>query len=221
MKIRMEEGLGDICRGLLFGFAVYEHVTIRPPDDELTARIQALQGHLRAHHTLENFKNLKGVDNARGIFKKLGIDPSRYRPSHEALIRRSLQGKDIFFLNTGVDVNNLLSLQYQLAMGLYNLDAIEGELTFRTGMAGEYYAALNGRDVETDNKLILSDEKGPFGSPYVDSTRTKIDAHVQHVLHVVYFADNSLRDEHWVEMARTIKAYLGGTGGIYQIIETK
>ncbi|MCP3902192.1 MAG: hypothetical protein GY715_01040 [Planctomycetes bacterium] len=115
-----------------------------------------------------------GVQTARRLFRALGIDPTKHRPSSEALLRRALKGKPLPRVNTLVDVGNWWSLEYLLPIGLYDRDRIEGAVTLRQGRPGEAYDALTGRPLNLEGRYVLADDTGPFGTPITDSERTAI-----------------------------------------------
>ena len=78
-------------------------------------------------------------------------------------------------INSLVDVANLLSLQLQVPVGLYDLDKVEGEeLVIRTGREGEDYAGIGKDHVSVGGRLCVADELGPCGNPSSDSARTRI-----------------------------------------------
>ena len=140
----------------------------------------------RLRYTAEETGNIPGVAESRQAFKALGIDPSRYRPSSEALLRRVLQDKPMFSVNSAVDVNNYCSIKYGLPFGIYDLASIQGKVVCRLGKDSETYFGLNGRETSMSGKLLTADESGPFGSPVVDSERTKVTSAANDLLHVVY-----------------------------------
>jgi DNA/RNA-binding domain of Phe-tRNA-synthetase-like protein len=110
----------------------------------------------------------------REAYKKLGKDPSRYRGSSEALVRRIVGGKGLYFINNLVDINNLVSLESFLPIGSYDLEKIDGEFAFRIGRTGESYKGI-GKDVINIADLpVFADSRGPFGSPTSDSERAMI-----------------------------------------------
>src|SRR5215510_2605285 len=86
--------------------------------------------------------DIPGVAETRGLFHRLGLDPTKTRPSSEALLRRALQGKGLPRVLPAVDVCNLCSLEHQLPLGLYDRDRIRGDLTVRAGRAGEGYTGI-------------------------------------------------------------------------------
>ncbi len=82
---------------------------------------------------LESLGSIQQISVMKDAYKNLGKDPSRYRGSAEALLRRVLGGKGIYKINTVVDINNLVSLKTFHPVGSYDLEKIEAPLTFRAG----------------------------------------------------------------------------------------
>src|SRR5262249_785194 len=114
------------------------------------------------------------IQALRRLYRGLGKDPARYRGASEALLRRILQGKGIYFVNTVVDINNLVSITTRHALGAYDLDRIHSDVVFRAGAAGESYQGIGRGDLNLEGLPVFSDATGPFGSPTSDSERTKI-----------------------------------------------
>ncbi|MHA1151150.1 MAG: B3/B4 domain-containing protein [Alphaproteobacteria bacterium] len=129
---------------------------------------------------------IPAIAAARQAFKALGKDPSRYRVSSEALIRRLDQGKLLHYVNTVVDTNNLVSLHSGMSAGSYRVDALSPPLVFRKALAGETYEAIGRGPFNLENLPILADAQGPFGSPTSDSERTMITLDAEKVLMVIY-----------------------------------
>jgi DNA/RNA-binding domain of Phe-tRNA-synthetase-like protein len=111
---------------------------------------------------------------ARALYRRFGLDPTRHRPSSEALLRRVLQGKGLPRVNSLVDVANVVSLRLQVPVGLYDLARVEGPLTLRLGLPGESYAGIRKEVVNVEGRLCVSDSLGPCGNPSADSARTMI-----------------------------------------------
>jgi DNA/RNA-binding domain of Phe-tRNA-synthetase-like protein len=110
----------------------------------------------------------------RSMYRRVGIDPTKTRPSSEALLRRVRRGEALPRINTLVDICNWCSLELQLPYGLYDKDRLEGDLTLRRGAAGEQYAGIRKDVVHMEGRLALVDALGPFGNPTSDSARTKV-----------------------------------------------
>ncbi len=112
---------------------------------------------------------------ARALFRKFGIDPTRMRPSSEALLRRLVKGEPLPRVNSLVDVANAMSVQLQVPVGLYDMDkAVGDELTIRLGREGESYTGIGKENVNVAGRLCVADAAGPCGNPTADSARTMI-----------------------------------------------
>jgi len=112
---------------------------------------------------------------ARALYRRFGIDPTRVRPSSEALLRRLKKGEPLPRINSLVDVANALSVQLQVPVGLYDLGKVEGdELVVRLGADGESYTGIRKEQVNVGGRICVADAKGPCGNPSSDSARTMI-----------------------------------------------
>lgn len=122
----------------------------------------------------------------RTMYKKVGIDPTKTRPSNEALLRRVRKGDSIPRINSAVDIVNWCSLEFQLPYGLYDAAKIEGEVTMRLGADGEKYAGIRKDDVNVGGRITVADNAGPFGNPTSDSLRTMVTPSTTELLIVIY-----------------------------------
>jgi DNA/RNA-binding domain of Phe-tRNA-synthetase-like protein len=141
----------------------------------------------------------------RTMYKRVGLDPTKTRPSSEALLRRVRRGDELPRVNSLVDVINWCSLESQLPFGLYDLDRIRGVVTLRLGTEGEAYAGIRKDAVHLAGRLTLADDDGPFGNPTSDSARTMITTATTRAL-VVVFAPVSMAQapvERVLELTRT------------------
>ena len=115
------------------------------------------------------------IGRARALYRRFGTDPTRMRPSSEALLRRLKKGEPLPRVNSLVDVANALSVQLQVPVGLYDLEKAQGdELTIRLGSDGEGYAGIGKEQVNVGGRLCVADAVGPCGNPSADSARTMI-----------------------------------------------
>jgi DNA/RNA-binding domain of Phe-tRNA-synthetase-like protein len=116
-----------------------------------------------------------GVERARELYRRFGLDPTRVRPSSEALLRRLKKGEPLPRINSLVDVANALSVQLQVPVGLYDLDKVKGdELVVRLGGKGEGYTGIGKDRVNVEGRICIADAEGPCGNPSADSARTMI-----------------------------------------------
>jgi len=125
------------------------------------------------------------------LYRSFGIDPTRTRPSSEALLRRVLQHKPFPEILNAVDVGNLCSVRFLLPIGLYDGDRIDGDVTLRRGRTGESYAGIRKDDVNLAGRPVLCDDRGAFGNPTSDSARTSV-TETTTTLWMTVFAPRSL-----------------------------
>jgi DNA/RNA-binding domain of Phe-tRNA-synthetase-like protein len=147
---------------------------VREQDPALQAEIAALGADYRTRFGELEISEIPGIQPVRATYRALGLDPTRYRPSSEALLRRVLKGQDLYRINTLVDALNLCSLRFLVPFGLYDLDQIKPPVALKLGAAGEGYPGIRKEFINVEDRYCLADQSGPFGNPSADSDRTKI-----------------------------------------------
>lgn len=171
---------------LRIGLLAIEGVSVREADPALAAEVDQACAELRARYGEGKSSEVPGTADARTLYKALGIDPTKTRPSNEALLRRALKGEPLYRINTLVDALNLVSLREQLPFGLYDLDRVKPPVTLRLGGAGEAYEGIRKGPVNVEGRPVLVDAEGPFGNPTSDSLRTSITLATTRCLVVAY-----------------------------------
>jgi DNA/RNA-binding domain of Phe-tRNA-synthetase-like protein len=126
------------------------------------------------------------ADAVRAMYRRLGIDPTKTRPSSEALLRRVRKGDELPRVNSLVDIINWCSAESGLPFGLYDLHRIEGPIAVRLGGPGEEYPGIRKDLVHVAGRLTLADAAGPFGNPTSDSARTMITTATTSALVVIF-----------------------------------
>ena len=140
------------------------------------------------------------VAAVRTMYKRVGLDPTKTRPSSEALLRRVRRGDSLPRINSLVDVCNWCSLEFQLPYGLYDLANVEGDgIEMRLGRDGESYSGIRKDDVHVANRMTLADARGPFGNPTSDSARTMVTTSTVNAI-VVVFAPREVAARRLVEV---------------------
>ena len=116
------------------------------------------------------------IHATREAYKKCGKDPSRYRPSGEALCRRILRGISLYQIDTLVDLINLVSIRYGYSIGGFDADKIQGDtLVLGIGKSGEPYEGIGRGELNM----------GGIGTPTSDNERTKLEAGTTHLLTII------------------------------------
>ena len=163
---------------------------------------------------------IPNIKESRAAYKAFGKDPSRYRVSSEALIRRIGQGKRLYEVNTVVDVNNLISIESGFSVGSYDAARMGEDLVFRIGEAGETYKGIGKEEIKIDALPVLADEQGAIGSSTSDSERAMITEEAQEVLTQIYsFSDNQDLEKALESGKRYLEQYAKTSGLQSWIVE--
>jgi DNA/RNA-binding domain of Phe-tRNA-synthetase-like protein len=169
----------DLRQVLRAGVLWLEGATVAEHDARMNAPLAAAEAAVRMRPPPEAVA-------VRTMYKRIGLDPTKTRPSSEALLRRVRRGDSLPRINTMVDVCNWCSLEFQLPYGLYDAGRIEGDVELRIGRAGESYPGIRKDDVRVDGRMALVDRAGPFGNPTSDSARTMVTTSTTRGLLVVF-----------------------------------
>ena len=166
--------------------------------------------------TTESVKEMPAIQATRTAYKKCGKDPSRYRPSGEALVRRILQGKDLYQIDTVVDLINLASIAYGYSIGGFDADKIEGDtLTLGIGKAGEPYEGIGRGALNIEGLPVYRDAQGGIGTPTSDHERTKLGCSTTRLLALVNGYDGNREQVTACAtfIQQLLKKYAGSNGG--------
>jgi DNA/RNA-binding domain of Phe-tRNA-synthetase-like protein len=185
---------------------VVDGVTVIERDGHLDAPIAEAEARVRRAPPAQR-------EAVRAMYRRVGLDPTRRRPSSEALLRRVARGEPLPRINSLVDICNWCSLELQLPYGLYDADRIDGEVVLRLGRQGEEYPGIRKDVVHVGDRLTLADRLGPFGNPSSDSLRTMVTPETTRVMAVIFAPRAVARDAvlSAVDLTSTrIRAYAGG-----------
>ena len=182
MKIIVSEEIQQVCPAFV-GAAVEAQVTNSPYSQELWDEIHEWEQRFRRDLTTESLKELSGIAATRRVYKACGKDPSRYRPASEQLIRRMLQGKELYQIDTLVDLVNLASIVYGYSIGGFDADKIVGDtLTLGIGREDEPYEGIGRGLLNIAGLPVYRDQQGGVGTPTSDNERTKMTLATTHLL---------------------------------------
>lgn len=152
----------------------------------------------------------------RTMYKRIGLDPTKTRPSNEALLRRVRKGQPLPRVNSLVDIINWCSVEFQLPYGLYDRRHIRGAVTLRLGREGEEYGGIRKDTVHVAGRMTLVDDEGPFGNPTSDSARTMVTTATRDAL-VVVFAPADVAAARLEHVLDTTAARLAGIAGGHEV----
>jgi DNA/RNA-binding domain of Phe-tRNA-synthetase-like protein len=183
-----------LCRSVCLGIVAAAPVAVGPSGEALLEETRALAAELSRQYAGHKPAEIDDLAPARELYRHFGIDPTKTRPSSEALLRRVLKAKPLPRIISAVDLCNLLSLKFLLPIGLYDASKITGEVELRRGGPGESFPGIRKAEVHLDGRPVLVDPHGPFGNPTSDSLRTSVDEGTS-MLWMVIFAPASFPSE--------------------------
>ncbi len=186
LRLTIGPDVAAAAPGTRLGILLMTGARVSAHEAALWAEIEALAARLAALYPDGRYGGDETLQKVRRLYHRLGVDPTKWRPSPEALVRRVTTGRPLYQVNTAVDVINWCSLETRLPYGLYDAARISGEVVFRLGRPDETYKGIRKDILTAGGKPILADDLGPFGSPTADSERTMVRLETTELLVVVF-----------------------------------
>jgi DNA/RNA-binding domain of Phe-tRNA-synthetase-like protein len=199
-EISIQPALKALVHNLALG-CISARVSVEKHNEALWGEIDQHLAHLIATIKPEQINTVPQIAAMRQAYKALGKDPSRYRGSAEALLRRVLSGKGLYQVNSVVDINNLVSLESLNPAGTYDLERITPPIELRIGAAGESYKGIGKDLINIESLPVFADAAGPFGSPTSDSERAMVKLETRKILMVVFSFTGPEGLERWMQRA--------------------
>ena len=186
-----------------------------PSDQALETEMEASRRSLAERHAGASPGQIEELAAARRLYRAFGIDPTKFRPSSEALLRRILKGQPLPRILNAVDICNLCSVRFFLPIGLYDAGKLGRRITLRPGMQGESYEGIRKDRVNLEGRPTLADESGPFGNPTSDSLRTSVSTDTRSLWMVIFAPVDYPRkdlEHHSSTAAELLSRHLGPPG---------
>lgn len=219
MKVVVSQEIENVCPEFV-GACVEAQVVNTPYNRELWQEIEALGNRYRAELTTESLKEMTSIAATRRVYKACGKDPSRYRPASEALIRRVLQGKELYQRDTLVDLINLASIAFGYSIGGFDADKFIGDtLTLGVGREGEPYEGIGRGMINIHGLPVYRDAEGGVGTPTSDHERTKMTIDTRHLVVLIngYDGNEKRVRENAEYIQALLRKYCQSDGGTYFI----
>ncbi len=217
--VNVSQEIESVCPEFV-GACVEAQVVNTPYCEELWQEIKALGERYRSELTTESLKDMTSIAATRRVYKACGKDPSRYRPASEALIRRMLQGKELYQRDTLVDLVNLASIAYGYSIGGFDADKFVGNtLTLGIGREGEPYEGIGRGLLNICGLPVYRDAEGGVGTPTSDNERTKMTIDTRHLVVLIngYDGNEQRVRENAEYIQQLLCKYCQSDGGSYFI----
>lgn len=215
--VNVSQEIESVCPEFV-GACVEAQVVNTPYCEELWQEIEALGERFRSELTTESLKDITSIAATRRVYKACGKDPSRYRPASEALIRRMLQGKELYQRDTLVDLVNLASIAYGYSIGGFDADKFVGDtLTLGIGREGEPYEGIGRGLLNICGLPVYRDAEGGVGTPTSDNERTKMTLDTRHLVVLIngYDGNEQRVRENAEYIQQLLRKYCQSDGGSY------
>lgn len=219
MEIIVSNEIESVCPNFV-GACVEARVKNSQYSQPLWDEINTLEQKFKAELTTETLKDISGIAATRSIYRACGKDPSRYRPASEALIRRVLQGKALYQIDTLVDLINLASMAYGYSIGGFDANKFVGNtLTLGIGKEGEPYEGIGRGMINIHGLPVYRDEVGGVGTPTSDHERTKITIDTSYLLVLIngYDGNETSVRQNAEFIQKLLQKFCESDGGTYHI----
>lgn len=203
MKLYIGSKLRDKCPKTCIG-SIEARVKVSDSSEELLNIMNDMCREIEDTIDTKSISKIKNINNSRSAYRSVGKDPTRYRLSSEALIRRVAKGDGLYKVNNVVDINNIVSLDSAYSVGTYDLEKLRGDVKFTVGDSGESYTGIGKGDLNIENLPVFEDEEGKFGSTTSDSTRAMITTNSTHILMNIISFNGDEELEYYMNVAKEL-----------------
>ena len=194
----------SICIGII------NSVHVEKENEHIKRLKKAVYEEVRAKYNIETLKDNLTVRAYRDFYWRLDIDPTKTRPSGEALLRRVLHGDELPRISTVVDAYNLASMKTIIPISGFDKDRLNPPFQVRFAKNGEAFIGIGmSKPMALMGKmLVLADEKQVLCIyPYRDLNYTKITEQTRNVLIVGYGA-SGITEKQLGEAVKTTLSYI-------------
>ena len=145
----------EYVRGVVLAY----DVTNAESPTEIVEILRAAEVSVRERLRLEELTAHPRIASWREAFREVGIKPSEFRASIEAMTRRTLRQQELPSINALVDIGNILSLRHLLPVGAHAIDVVSHDITLRHASGDEEFVPLGSEEVEhpSPGEIILTE----------------------------------------------------------------
>ncbi|MCM1092349.1 MAG: phenylalanine--tRNA ligase beta subunit-related protein [Lachnospiraceae bacterium] len=192
-----------------------------PTPQSLIDELQAAAEKIKSTYELSMINKRPAVAATRKAYKALGKEPNRYRPSSEALCRRIVKEMGLYYINSLVDLINVVSIASGYSIGGFDVDKISGDtLTLGAGREGEDFEGIGRGQLNIASMPVYRDLTGGIGTPTSDNERTKLDLSTKRLLMCINIYGEEMPAEETVELSKSLlKKYCNATNLQVKIYE--
>jgi DNA/RNA-binding domain of Phe-tRNA-synthetase-like protein len=205
-----------VCSGMI------NNIRSEKENEQIKTIRKAAYEQVKTRFHVDTLKDDPTVRAYRDFYWKLGIDPTKTRPSGEALLRRVLNGNELPCKSTVVDAYNLASMQTIIPISGFDRDRLSPPFKVRFAENGEEFIGI-GMDKPmrlSEKMLVLTDQKQVLCIyPYRDSDGTKITMQTRSAVIIGYGAPGISREKLKEAVETTLMYIKQVAGGEIETVE--
>lgn len=148
MFYKISDEVFDALPNAVFGAVAVRGIDNKVKLPQLEAQLEERIAECEKYFEGQKPKNTEDIIPYRDAFKSLGINPSRYACSIEALIDRIAKGKGFPSINPVVDLGNAISIKYHIPIGAHDIDTIKDSLDVRPATEDDTFVAFGQEEKE-------------------------------------------------------------------------
>lgn len=201
MNLIIEESVTNAAPDLQV-IMIESDVTNQPTTPELKEELESLAIKIAGEYALPDINKRPGIAATRAVYKALGKEPNRYRPSCEAMCRRLVKGMGLYYINNLVDLINVLSIASGYSIGGFDLDKVIGDtLSLGVGKEGEPFEGIGRGELNIHSLPLYRDSTGGIGTPTSDNERTKLGPDTTRLLMCINIYGEEMSPDDTVNLA--------------------
>ena len=158
MKYSIDQSVFKLNRNVRFGIIVGKNLKNTKTLPEETQRLRNAEENLREQVKVENLRETPMVKKYRDMMIASGINPNRFPPSIEAMLKRVLKGSKLPAINSLVDLCNAISLENLISLGGHDLADIDNDLMVRFSREDDVFLPFGQTEYEKvdDHELVFA-----------------------------------------------------------------
>lgn len=140
MQINIDQGWKEWAPDMQIGSIVAEVEVLDSPeglDQELKELVKVIEAAL----PVANIAKEEAIAAMRKTYRRVGKDPTKYRVSSEALLRRIGRGLGLYRVNNVVEINNYISMKSRCPVCAYDVAKLDGDVRFTVAPGGAFLAS--------------------------------------------------------------------------------
>jgi DNA/RNA-binding domain of Phe-tRNA-synthetase-like protein len=220
MYLKVSEEMAQRYPDLRISFITVRGMDNTGESPELVAELREAEAAFRTRvpdaNALGEDPRIKAWQEAYQSFK---VNPKKFRPSAEALLRRVVKGDPVPWISKAVNAYLLAELSYLLPVGGYDVKGVNGDVTLRLSPGNESFTAIGAAQAETTDagEVVYADDAKVLTRRwnFRDCDQAKVETASRDIALFVEAPSATVRTEDLVGLVeligQKIQRYCGGT----------